>query len=55
MAMTVFPEDIFTEQDELVLTARRGRDEPFLHRDPNTLVKFAEPTPNPLALRRQSR
>jgi len=28
----------------------RGRDEPFLHRDRNTLVKVAEPTPNPLAL-----
>ena len=32
----------------------RGREEPFLHRDRNTLVKVAEPTPNPLALRRQS-
>jgi len=29
-----------------------GRDEPFLHRDRNTLVKIAEPTPNPLALLR---
>jgi hypothetical protein len=27
----------------------RGRDEPFLHRDSNTLSKIAEPTPNPLA------
>jgi hypothetical protein len=27
----------------------RGRDEPFLHRDANTLIKIAEPTPNPLA------
>jgi len=26
----------------------RGRPEPFLHRDRNTLVKVAEPTPNPL-------
>ncbi|MFL5296934.1 MAG: FABP family protein [Phenylobacterium sp.] len=26
-----------------------GRDEPFLHRDRNTLAKVAEPTPNPLA------
>ena len=26
----------------------RGRSEPFLHRDVNTLVKVAEPTPNPL-------
>jgi hypothetical protein len=30
--------------------AVRGRAEPFLHRDRNTLVKVAEPTPNPLAL-----
>ena len=28
----------------------RGRDEPFLHRDRNTLIRVAEPTPNPLAL-----
>jgi hypothetical protein len=28
----------------------RGRDEPFRHRDRNTLSKVAEPTPNPLAL-----
>ncbi len=26
----------------------RGRPEPFQHRDQNTLVKVAEPTPNPL-------
>lgn len=26
----------------------RGRSEPFRHRDKNTLVKVAEPTPNPL-------
>ena len=32
----------------------RGREEPFLHRDRNTLVKVAEPTPNPLALLRRS-
>jgi hypothetical protein len=29
-----------------------GRDQPFLHRDRNTLRKVAEPTPNPLALLR---
>ncbi len=29
----------------------RGRAEPFLHRDRNTLFKVAEPTPNPLAAR----
>ena len=28
----------------------RGRPEPFQHRDQNTLVKVAEPTPNPLML-----
>jgi len=33
----------------------RGRDEPFLHRDRNTLVKVAEPKANPLALLRASR
>lgn len=32
----------------------RGREEPFLHRDRNTLVKVAEPTPNPLALLRKT-
>ncbi len=26
----------------------RGRPEPFRHRDQNTLVKVADPTPNPL-------
>jgi hypothetical protein len=29
----------------------RGRDELFAHRDVNTLVKIAEPKPNPLMLR----
>jgi hypothetical protein len=29
----------------------RGRPEPFRHRDQNTLVKVAEPTPNPLLLK----
>ena len=33
----------------------RGREEPFLHRDRNTLVKVAEPKPNPLALLRAAR
>jgi hypothetical protein len=32
----------------------RGRAEPFVHRDRNTLVKVAEPTPNPLALLRRA-
>jgi len=33
----------------------RGRTEPFQHRDTNTLVRVAEPTPNPLMLLLQSR
>jgi hypothetical protein len=32
----------------------RGREEPFLHRDRNTLRKVAEPTPNPLLLLRRT-
>lgn len=33
----------------------RGLEEPFMHRDRNTLVKVAEPRPNPLALARAGR
>ena len=33
----------------------RGRSEPFQHRDTNTLVRVAEPTPNPLLLLLRSR
>ena len=33
----------------------RGRAEPFLHRDRNTLFKVEEPTPNPLQLLAKSR
>jgi hypothetical protein len=32
------------------MLAVRGAAEPFRHRDRNTLIKVAEPTPNPLAL-----
>ena len=32
----------------------RGRSEPFLHRDRNTLTRVAEPTPNPLYLLRDT-
>ncbi len=35
--------------DEDTVLAIRGQDEPFHHRDRNTLSKLAEPTPNPLA------
>lgn len=33
----------------------RGSEEPFMHRDRNTLVKVADPGPNPLALLRAGR
>ena len=33
----------------------RGRSEPFQHRDTNTLVRVAEPVPNPLSLLLRSR
>ncbi|HYB32568.1 MAG TPA: hypothetical protein VED45_03975, partial [Steroidobacteraceae bacterium] len=36
------------------MLAVRGREELFLHRDRNTLIKVAEPTPNPLALIRRT-
>jgi len=35
------------EEDTVMLI--KGQDEPFHHRDSNTLSKVAEPTPNPLA------
>jgi len=35
--------------DETTVLMIKGQDEPFLHRDTNTLHKLAEPTPNPLA------
>lgn len=35
--------------DSSTVLAVRGRSEPFDHHDANTLVKVAEPTPNPLA------
>jgi hypothetical protein len=33
----------------------RGRTQPFPHRDVNTLVKVAEPMPNPLMLLKRNR
>ena len=36
-------------QDTMLMV--KGRSEPFAHRDVNTMVKVAEPTPNPLMLR----
>jgi hypothetical protein len=48
------PDGSWTYILDTMLTVR-GRAEPFLHRDRNTLTKVAEPTPNPLALiRKQS-
>jgi hypothetical protein len=41
------------EQETMLLV--RGRNEPFRHCDANTLVKVAEPTPNPLMLLKRSR
>ncbi|MGE5650358.1 MAG: FABP family protein [Bacillota bacterium] len=35
--------------DEDTVMIIRGKDEPFHHTDRNTLLKLAEPTPNPLA------
>jgi len=35
--------------DETTLLMLPGHDQPFQHRDRNTLTKVAEPTPNPLA------
>jgi hypothetical protein len=36
------------------MLAVRGREELFLHRDRNTLIRVAEPTPNPLLLLRRA-
>jgi hypothetical protein len=39
-------------QDTMLMV--KGRTEPFAHRDVNLMVKVAEPTPNPLMLRKGS-
>jgi hypothetical protein len=40
------------DQDTVMMI--RGKAEPFHHTDRNTLIKVAEPTPNPLALARKA-
>ncbi len=44
-----FNDDGTWSYDEDTVMAIKGQDEPFHHRDVNTLSKLAEPTPNPLA------
>jgi hypothetical protein len=46
--VTVNPDGTWSYEEDTVLQVR-GKDEPFHHRDRNTLTKVAEPTPNPLA------
>jgi hypothetical protein len=47
--VTVNPDGGWSYVSDTLLQVR-GRPEPFLHRDRNTLTKVAEPTPNPLFL-----
>jgi hypothetical protein len=46
--VTVHPGGTWSYEEDTVL-AVRGREEPFHHRDRNTLSKVGEPSPNPLA------
>ncbi|HEY7724925.1 MAG TPA: heme-binding beta-barrel domain-containing protein [Anaeromyxobacteraceae bacterium] len=46
--VTCHPGGTWSYEEDTVL-AIPGREEPFHHRDRNTLAKVAEPTPNPLA------
>jgi hypothetical protein len=48
--VTIHPDGRWSYDQNTVLTVL-GRDQPFQHRDRNTLKKIAEPTPNPLARR----
>ncbi len=48
MRVTIDAAGSWSYEEDTVL-AVRGRTEPFHHRDRNTLVKVADPTPNPLA------
>jgi hypothetical protein len=45
--VTIGSDGTWSYEEDTVLQVR-GRDEPFHHRDRNTLKKMAEPTPNPL-------
>jgi hypothetical protein len=49
LEVTFNPDGSWSYISDTMLTVR-GQAEPFQHRDRNTLVKVAEPTPNPLAL-----
>ncbi|KGM41268.1 hypothetical protein JY96_17645 [Aquabacterium sp. NJ1] len=46
--VTINPDGTWSYDEDTVLEIK-GQDEPFHHRDRNTLSKIAEPTPNPLA------
>jgi hypothetical protein len=48
MKVTVNPNSTWSYVEDTVLMIH-GRDEPFHHRDSNTLTRIAAPTPNPLA------
>jgi hypothetical protein len=48
--VSVHPDGTWTYDEDTVLMIR-GQTEPFHHTDRNTLVRIAEPTPNPLARR----
>jgi hypothetical protein len=48
--VTILPDGRWS-YDEVTTLMIAGRDQPFQHRDRNTLTKIAEPTPNPLARR----
>lgn len=46
--VTAHPDGTWSYDEDTVMLVR-GREEPFHHRDRNTLRRIAEPTPNPLA------
>jgi hypothetical protein len=46
--VTLNPDATWSYDEDTVMMIR-GQEEPFHHRDSNTLTKTAEPTPNPLA------
>lgn len=48
--VTINADGTWTYDEDTVLMIR-GKTEPFHHTDRNTLVKIAEPTPNPLAMK----
>ena len=49
LTVTFHPDGIWSYVSDTMLTVR-GQAEPFRHRDRNTLIKIAEPAPNPLAV-----